>query len=111
MTGILKSIGMLTPTAATQPVQPVQPVQLQNPFAAPTRTELQSMLTRAGNAGVRVATADDAAAVARLMMAGHDERDALADVVWATKMGASVTDAVAKVLAARQSAGGQLPKL
>ena len=113
MTGMLKSIGMLSPQAAAQPLQqPAQPQapqprQIQNPFAAPSRTELQAIMARAGTAGVRAATQDDAGAVVRLFMAGYDDKDALADVAWAVKMGGSIPDAVAKVIATRQTASGR----
>ena len=107
MTGMLKSIGPLSPPATAQATQPPAPPQLQNPFAAPSRTELQTIMARAGNAGVLPGTQDDAGAVVRLFMAGYDDKDALADVAWAVKMGGSIPDAVAKVIATRQSASGR----
>lgn len=128
MTGMLKSLELVGLPGVTQPlpqptqVQPPQPQQqpqqLQTPFATPSRSELQSMMDRAGNAGIRVATQDDASAVVRLFAAGHDDNDALADVVWAVKMGGSIPDAVAKVIANRKSVlqlapqpGGLLPSI
>lgn len=104
--GMLSSIQPMEPMAgAAQPqgmlkASLVKP--LQNPMAGPSRAEMQSILSQAGNAGVPIGSADDAAAVAQLFMAGHSDRNALADVVWAVKMGGSVTDAVAKVLASRK---------
>ena len=123
MTGMLRSLELVGPPGVAQPQQPLQPLQpwqplLKNPFATPSRSELQSMIARAGNAGVRVVTQDDAGAVVRLFAAGHDDKDALADVVWAVKMGGSIPDAVAKVIANRKSVlqlapqpGGLLPTL
>ena len=95
--GMLKSLPGMEPLPQLQPLRPLPSV------LGPSRNEMQSVLAKAGGAGVPVASQADAGALMQLYMAGVDDKDALADVAWAVKMGGTVPDAVAKVLAARKS--------